>query len=152
MLHWGVKRPGRGGDWLAPPDNVKPPNTNMPGGGSSAETPFTACTGGLCDVHLLHAQQEASTLYTPSGPSDRCSALSRLYVRAPPPFPTDEDCMLDWDQVDYEPEDFGGSTHPLQRIRLQIPSGHNLSAVTFVIRSEDGERRASYGALALGRG
>lgn len=49
--------------------------------------------------------------------------------------------MLDWRQVDYEPEDFGGSTHPLQRIRLEIPSGHQLAALTFVIRSEDGERR-----------
>lgn len=45
VLHWGVKRPGRGSEWLAPPDNIKPPNTNMPGG-NSAETPFSACTGG----------------------------------------------------------------------------------------------------------
>ncbi|KAL4448876.1 hypothetical protein ABPG77_007593 [Micractinium sp. CCAP 211/92] len=93
VLHWGVKRPGRGGEWLAPPDNIKPENTTMPGG-NSAETPFSACT--------------------------------------------DEDCMLDWNKVDYEPEDFGGSTHPLQRIRLEIPSGHQLAALTFVIRSEDG--------------
>lgn len=47
--------------------------------------------------------------------------------------------MLDWNKVDYEPEDFGGSTHPLQRIRLEIPSGHQLAALTFVIRSEDGK-------------
>lgn len=45
VLHWGVKRPGRGGEWLAPPDNIKPENTTMPGG-NSAETPFSACTGG----------------------------------------------------------------------------------------------------------
>ncbi|KAL4422809.1 hypothetical protein ABPG75_009006 [Micractinium tetrahymenae] len=94
VLHWGVKKPGRGGDWLAPPDSVKPPNTTMPDGGTAAETPFSACT--------------------------------------------EEECMLDWNEVDYEPEDFGGSTHPLQRIKLHIPSGHQLAALTFVIRSEDG--------------
>lgn len=46
--------------------------------------------------------------------------------------------MLDWNQVDYEPQDFGGSRHPLQRLRLHLPAGHHLAALTFVIRSEDG--------------
>ena len=36
------------------------------------------------------------------------------------------------------PMDFGGSTHPLQRIGLELPRGHGMAALTFVIRSEDG--------------
>lgn len=96
VLHWGVKKAGRGSDWLQPPVEILPEGSTVPDNGIAAETKFQACT--------------------------------------------DEDCMLDWDQVDYEPEDFGGSRHPLQRVKLVIPPGHGLAALTFVMRSEDGTR------------
>ena len=65
---------------------------------------------------------------------------------------------MDWSSVDYEPHDFGGATNPLQRISLQIPAGHGLAALPFVIRSEDGALRwrccgaAGTGPARLARG
>lgn len=46
---------------------------------------------------------------------------------------------MDWSSLDFEPSDFGGAIDPLRRINLQLPKGHGLAALTFVIRSEDGD-------------
>lgn len=46
-------------------------------------------------------------------------------------FCTDDECDVE----------FGGAKVPLQRLVLQLPAGHGLSGVTFVVRSADGERR-----------
>jgi hypothetical protein len=45
-------------------------------------------------------------------------------------FCTDDECDVE----------FGGAKVPLQRLALQLPAGHGLSGVTFVVRSADGER------------
>jgi hypothetical protein len=39
--------------------------------------------------------------------------------------------------MDFEPAN--GEETPLRRIKMRVPRGHHLSALTFVIRSEDGE-------------
>jgi hypothetical protein len=38
--------------------------------------------------------------------------------------------------MDFEPAN--GEETPLRRIKMRVPRGHHLSALTFVIRSEDG--------------
>lgn len=48
----------------------------------------------------------------------------------------------------------GGAKVPLQRVTLQLPSGHGLNGLAFVVRSEDGEgeRRGRGGGRGEGRG
>lgn len=65
------------------------------------------------------------------------TSMSRLIQPTTSPAETDE-CRVDWSSVDFEPEDFDGEDNPLQRIRLQLPRGHGLAAIPFVLRSEDG--------------
>ena len=85
ILHWGVKKAGRSGQWKRPDESLLPPGTVLPKEGIAAETPFTGCEEEECHVEI------------------------------------------------------GGSVVPLQRTAVQLPRGHDLTALTFVIRSEDGE-------------
>lgn len=47
MLHWGVKQPGRGSDWIRPADNLLPPGSNLDQDAIAADTPFQTCNGAL---------------------------------------------------------------------------------------------------------
>ena len=85
---------------------------------SLASLPYHSCTGGFSQsIHL---------------PICLSCCLPVFHL------PADEECAVDWSTVDFTPMDFGGSTHPLQRIGLELPRGHGMAALTFVIRSEDG--------------
>lgn len=59
------------------------------------------------------------------------SVLLEDGIAAETPFSgcTDEECHVE----------IGGAVVPLQRISVDLPPGHGLAALTFVIRSEDGE-------------
>jgi alpha-glucan,water dikinase len=86
VLHWGVKKAGRKGEWVKPAEALLPPNTDFVKGGIAAETPFVGCD--------------------------------------------DKECVVE----------IGGAVVPLQRVAVELPRGHDLTAVTFVLRSEDGTR------------
>lgn len=86
ILHWGVKKAGKRGEWSKPSDKILPTNTEMIKGGTAAETPFSGCD--------------------------------------------DEECHVE----------IGGAIVPLQRVSVELPKGHGLNALTFVLRSEDGTR------------
>jgi alpha-glucan,water dikinase len=86
ILHWGVKKSGRSGDWKRPDENFLPKGSVLLKDGIAAETEFTRCDEEECQVEI------------------------------------------------------GGAVVPLQRTEVVLPSGHGLSALTFVIRSGDGTR------------
>lgn len=48
------------------------------------------------------------------------------------------DCKVDWSSLDYEPSDFDGASDPLLRVSMRLPADHKLTALTFVVRSQDG--------------
>jgi hypothetical protein len=57
----------------------------------------------------------------------------------PPLHPLAEgDCKVDWSSLDYEPSDFDGASDPLLRVSMRLPADHKLTALTFVVRSQDG--------------
>ncbi|KAI3430517.1 hypothetical protein D9Q98_005110 [Chlorella vulgaris] len=95
VLHWGVKQPGRGSDWIRPADNLLPPGSNLDQDAIAADTPFQTCNEG--------------------------------------------DCKVDWSSLDYEPSDFDGASDPLLRVSMRLPADHKLTALTFVVRSQDGD-------------
>ena len=140
VLHWGVRQAGRGADWLQPPLKLLTPESTLPMGGKSAETPFLACKGarlGCCGAGLAAQRLPLAALCSPPSPAD--PPLPLPFALCASCLPADsQDCVVDWHAVDFDPTDFDGAYNPLQRIKLQLPAGHGLAAIPFVIRSEDG--------------
>lgn len=52
VLHWGVKKSGRSGDWKRPSENFLPKGSVLLKDGIAAETEFTRCTEEECRVEI----------------------------------------------------------------------------------------------------
>lgn len=52
VLHWGVKKAGKRGEWSKPNDTILPPGTEVIKGGIAAETEFTKCDDEECIIEI----------------------------------------------------------------------------------------------------
>ncbi len=143
-LHWGVKK-GQSGDWVLPSKDLWPTGSKV---SMRSVVNFYIRLG--CPVHKhsparhvfsrllmpvklmsLYAHGAYRLILACTSAANRLCCVQDAGTGIAIDTPFDP---MDSEEADSQPE---GKKVPLQQARLTIPAGHDLNALTFVIRSDD---------------